>query len=90
MGGNKPTGLCVGAARKERVYEVEVSATDEAGWTSQEVCKIIVVPKAEDTSKPTELRGSSSLVMSEAEQRQLLDTQSEYYQVASISFAVPN
>ncbi|CAB9502336.1 expressed unknown protein [Seminavis robusta] len=36
-------GVCVGSGG--RSYEIRVSATDEAGWTSQEICRVVVVPR---------------------------------------------
>eukprot|EP00797_Seminavis_robusta_P004525 Sro1296_g260410.2 (416) ;mRNA; r:22774-24585 len=39
------------SAKGIRTYDITVSATDAAGWTSKDTCRILVVPKAEQEGR---------------------------------------
>ncbi|CAB9511352.1 expressed unknown protein [Seminavis robusta] len=78
-------GFCVNDAIEQRIYEITLKATDEAGWISKDVCRVIVVPKKEATEE-RELRGVASVALSEKESAKLVTDSQKSYEIASTSW----
>ncbi|CAB9518485.1 expressed unknown protein [Seminavis robusta] len=77
---------------KKRFYEISIRATDQAGWTGEDVCRVVVVPKEEEEGESNkELRGSSSSnlrsLVSQAEEETMFDIKTtERYVIDTVQF----
>ncbi|CAB9521743.1 expressed unknown protein [Seminavis robusta] len=85
----KLNGFCHGDGTQERVYEVHVTATDDAGWTSRDVCRVVVAKQPEEFDYGAEGGSPSSPPVLTDSPRRSLESADCKYEVGALSLHHP-